>query len=95
VREMAGVLAGQIGVVVGEVGADQLAVHPLEVEVGPPVGLVDDQSKSPAFIPNGWNQAFSIVYGPSSDSAVSTELLCVSPSPMIFSQHTYCAVAAL
>ncbi len=35
--------AGDIGVVVGEVGADELAVHALEVEVGPTVALVDDQ----------------------------------------------------
>lgn len=46
-REVRGVVPGRRGVVVGQVGADELAVHALEVVVGLAVGGVYDQVEVP------------------------------------------------
>src|SRR5690349_9135790 len=43
VRKVRRVVPGDVGVVSGQVGADQLAVHALEVVVGLAVGLLDNQ----------------------------------------------------
>ncbi len=43
VREVAGERAGDVGVVVGEVGADELTVYVLEVDVRATGVVVDDE----------------------------------------------------
>ena len=71
-REVRRVVARDVGVVVGEVGADQFAVHPLEVVVRLAVAWVDDEVEVAGAHPERAQPLCTISYGPRIESAVST-----------------------